>query len=327
MAFRALHAGGVAELLAAAVLCACASPSPNTGESSRGVKNEGAKVREAGAAKNDAGAPNWVASLPPVDVKCEDQDSTRLYHDRIEPLFADDRPSSCNECHLSGLDLQLFVRDTPCETMACMVSMGLIDQEDPDQSEVLSWIARASPESDLITQDIVEQEYQGFREWIYYSAKCNECDSASCALNPDGGAFCPGEAEPVQGYQPSDHDPGGCDDAALLEVFRNTVYASRGRCSPCHYTDHAFEDYLAPQWLDVAGDCESASRKTYWNVLDRGYVDVDDPASSLILLKPLSQDLGGVEHGGHDKFYSLTEDQGYLNFRYFVDRYVGCQQH
>jgi hypothetical protein len=111
----------------------------------------------------------------------------------------------------------------------------------------------------------------------------------------------------------------------LLEVFRNTVYASRGRCSPCHYTNHAFEDYLAPQWLDVVGDCESASRKTYWNVLDNGYVDVEKPEESLILAKPLPEDLGGVEHGGHDKFYSLTGDQGYLNFRYFVDRYVGCR--
>jgi hypothetical protein len=64
---------------------------------------------------------------------------------------------------------------------------------------------------------------------------------------------------------------------------------------------------------------------TYWNVLDRGYVDVEEPEESLLLLKPLAEELGGVEHGGHDKFYSVTRDQGYLNFRYFVDRYAGCR--
>jgi hypothetical protein len=172
---------------------------------------------------------------------------------------------------------------------------------------------------------VVEAEYSAFREWIHYSVECDECADTSCPGNGDAGAFCPGQAEPRVGYDPSEHDPGGCSDTALLEVFRSTVYASRGRCSPCHYNDHDFEDYEAPQWLDVTGDCDSASSRTYWNVLDHGYVNVKRPLESLLLLKPLPDEFGGVEHGGHDKFWSLDGDQGYLNFVYFLERYADCQ--
>lgn len=275
----------------------------------------------------DAGtAPSWVEALPPVSVECDDMTGTELYEQRIEPLFASDRVSSCNECHLSGLDLKVFLRDTPCETMSCMVSRGLVDPATPDDSLVLQWIARATPQSSLITERVLAEEYQAFREWIHFSAECEECASVPCPGVADAGAFCPKEPQPVTGYQPEDYDPTGCDNAALLQVFRTTVYASRGRCSPCHYNDHDFEDYQAPLWLDVTGDCEGASLRTYWNVLDNGYVDVDEPEKSKLLLKPLSEELGGVEHGGHDKFYSTTEDQGYLNFAYFVNRYSECRK-
>lgn len=299
----------------------CSTPS-QTEERDRVQTRDGAAAGDPDAGSFEAA---WRQDLPAVEIECGDGDSTRLFQERIEPLFADDRPSSCNECHLSGLDLEVFMRDTPCESMACMVSLGLVDEANPDESLVLDWIGRAAPQSSLITEEVVLEEYQGFREWIHYSTQCEECEGVECPGSADGGSFCPTEFEPVAGYQPSDHDPGGCSDEALLRVFRTTVYASRGRCSPCHFTDHEFEKYQAPQWFDVLGDCESASRNTYWNVIDRGYVDFEDPEQSLLLQKPLATDLGGIEHGGHDKFWSFTEDQGYLNFLYFVERYAECR--
>lgn len=290
------------------------------------VNPGGAKKKPAPAHETDAAAPGWVDELKAIDVECGSDDSTRLYDQRIAPLFEDDSPASCNECHLSGLDLEVFMRDTPCQSMACLVALGWVDPDAPDDSLVLDWIARGSnPSSPLITQEVVEQEYGAFREWIHYSVACEECSDVNCPGQGDAGAFCPGQAEPVLGYEPEEYDPGGCSDQALFEVFRSTVYASRGRCSPCHYNDHDLEAYEAPLWIDVLGDCDSAARRTYWNVLDHGYVDADEPLESLLMLKPLPEDLGGVDHGGHDKFWSLEDDQGYLNFAYFLERYAECR--
>lgn len=57
----------------------------------------------------------------------------------------DQPPKTCNTCHLSGVDLQMFVRETPCQTMACLDARGLVDLADPTRSVVLQWIAHADP--------------------------------------------------------------------------------------------------------------------------------------------------------------------------------------
>lgn len=298
----------------------------NPGSSGSGRGKGGHKSAASDAAVDAAAPPAWLGSQPQVKVECGEDDSTRLYQERIEPLFEDDTPASCNQCHLSGLDLQVFMRDTPCESMACLVSLGWVDPEEPDESRVLDWIARGSqPDSPLITEQVVQAEYQAFREWIHYSLACEECADATCPGSADAGTFCPTETQHESAGVAGIVDPGGCSDEVLLEVFRQTVYDSRGRCSPCHLTDHEFEKYEAPQWLDVLGDCDSASRHTYWNVLDRGYVDFEEPRNSLLLLKPLGEDLGGTEHGGGEKFWSKTDDPGYVSFSYFVDRVAECR--
>ena len=241
----------------------------------------------------------------------------------IEPLFADDRPTSCTQCHLAGLDLSLFVRDTPCETMACLVDMGLVDPADPDESLVLSWIGRAEPQSELITEDVISEEYEGFRQWITFNVACDTCSDAVCSDTPQADQFCDRGAHPGEDYDPRQLDSGGCDDETLYQLFEDTVYTSRGRCSPCHFNDQEI-DYEAPKWLDVLGTCESASRQTLRNVLAGGYIDLQEPHQSLILRKPLPEDKGGIEHGGHDKFSGEPEDLSYRDFVYFVERYAGC---
>jgi hypothetical protein len=95
-----------------------------------------------------------------------------LYQRKIAPLLATDRPKTCNQCHLSGIDLSLFVRDDMCETRACLLDLGLVDLENPDQSAVLGWIARAHPESELITQEVIDREYEAFQEFVEQIARC-----------------------------------------------------------------------------------------------------------------------------------------------------------
>src|SRR5687767_10046112 len=91
----------------------------------------------------------------PVPEACTQTSGTEIFEQRIAPLLADDQPKSCNACHLSGIDMSLFVRSTPCETMACLKDLGLVNLAAPADSKVLSWIERAEPLSPLITEDVV----------------------------------------------------------------------------------------------------------------------------------------------------------------------------
>lgn len=260
---------------------------------------------------------------PPPD--CTADAASTLYNRRIAPLLDDDRPSSCNRCHLSGIDLAQYIQTDACSTMVCMHSKGLVDFDEPSGSKVLDWISRGAPDSPGITEAIIEEEHDAMLEWIeFYSA----CGTELCEV-PDGDDAC-GEAPtykdcevPQQsgGSKPFD-DPGDCDPVTLESMFAAKVYAWRGRCGPCHYAN--VETGLeAPRWIDL-GSCDLASLESLRNVVDAGYLDADDPAKSLLLTKPLSEDLGGVEHGGHGKFHAL-DDPAYLDMLAWIERWSSCQ--
>lgn len=238
-----------------------------------------------------------------------------LFSKRIAPLLATDRPKSCNTCHLSGIDLALFVQETPCQTMACLDSRGLVDLDDPTGSKILAWISRADPESPLIDQQVIDEEYAAFLAWIELSASCGLCY--------DGDAPC---GAPIQATCPADDpdadpwvDPGDCQPLTRETLFRHKVYRWRDRCFPCHFDN---KDFDAPKWL-AAGSCELGSLTTMRNVLDQGLVDLKNPGKSLLLLKPLAESEGGVMHGGGDKFHSVDEP-AYLDFLAWIEREAAC---
>jgi hypothetical protein len=250
-------------------------------------------------------------------------DAGELYEQRIAPLLATDRPKSCNQCHLSGVDLNLFVRDDMCETRACLFELDLIDRQNPDDSLVLAWIRRAQPESDLITAQVIEEEYEGFRAFVGQMARCGD---ESCE-----GVRCP-QTRPAAECGPADHPEGdppvvppdtGCDDLSLETAFKDTVYTWRDRCFPCHFTSEKLADLDAPRWVDVDGGCVAGSLKTFHNVVENGYVNPSSPDRSFLLLKALGSDNGGVEHGGGDKFHGM-DDPSYVSFLSFLTHYAGC---
>lgn len=260
----------------------------------------------------------------PVPEACLTSSGTEIFDRRIAPLLADDQPKSCNACHLSGVDMSLFIRSTPCETMACLNDLGLVDLQAPSDSTVLSWISRAAPQSPLITPEIVQAEHQGFLEWIEHHAECGrfECRGVRCG-EPNAEPFCDLQPEPLRAGAP-ELDAGGCTELDLERLFRDSIYASRRRCFPCHF---AAEDSAAPgalRFVEQQGTCEASSLATMRNILDAGLVKVDDPTQSLLLLKPLSDENGGVPHGGHAKFYPGS-DPGYDNFLYWITRYAECE--
>jgi len=270
-----------------------------------------------------------IALMPGCDVEdspeagtCDADAGLALYTQRVAPILADDRPKSCNQCHLSGVDLSLFVRDTPCQTMACLQQQELVDFSSPEDSLVLAWISRASPDSELITEEVIQAEYDAFLEWIEFYATCSDevCESFDdpCGLSEKQPTCDSADIE--EGFD----DPGGCEDIVLEEMFRDAFYTGRGRCFPCHYTGDVKSPDNAPKWLEVEGECNAASLTTMRNVLD-SYVDLDAPANSLILLKPLSEEYGGIEHGGGDKFHD-TDEASYVALLDWIERTAECRE-
>ncbi len=273
---------------------------------------------------------------PPGDAEvgdaamCSAAEGLRLYDERIDPLFRDDQPSTCNQCHLNGIDLDQYVRATPCETYACLVEQRLVDERRPERSKILTWIERAQPKSTLITQDVIDAEYSAFFEWISFNARCEQCDAVQCPISSDAGTFCPDEShdshDSVDGglIGGGSVDGGACGQSDIDALFRSRVYSLRGRCSPCHFNLPENEQYEAPLWIEVTPDCETGSKVTLNNILSSGYVNLAEPEQSLLLLKPLPESRGGIAHGGGDKFDN-TDDPGYRSFLDFIERLVECQ--
>jgi hypothetical protein len=261
----------------------------------------------------------------PIPEACTVTTGTEIFDRRIAPLLRDDQPKSCNTCHLSGIDMSLFVRPTPCETMACLQDLGLIDVVDPRGSKVLGWIERAKPASPLITAAVVDAEYEGFLEWILHYSECGrfECAGVRCSQS-EADPFCDVEPEPFVATGVTE-DEGGCGEVALEQLFRSSVYASRGRCFPCHFSSEADAAPGALRFIEQSGTCDSSSLATMRNVVQAGLVNVNNPDQSLLLLKPLSEEGGGVPHGGHAKFFPGS-DPGYDNFRYWLTRYAECER-
>lgn len=258
-----------------------------------------------------------------IPAACRDDANTALFDRRIAPLLGDDRPKSCNACHLSGVDMALFVRDTPCETMACLGELGLVDLATPEASTVLAWIERATPTGG-ITEESIATEREAMLEWIETIAACDGqlCAPVEdpCGAPPDWTdcEFPPPVSEPM-----SLDDPGDCSDLTLELVWREKAYSWRGRCFPCHFDSHDDTFELAPPFIRT-GECNAASLLTLHEVEARGYLDPVDPMQSLLLTKPLDEALGGVEHGGGPKLHALDEPT-YVDFAYFAQRWADCQ--
>lgn len=244
------------------------------------------------------------------------------FRQRIEPLLSDDRVATCNQCHLSGVNLSAFARETPCETWACLLEQGLVDVQAPTQSKILSWISRASPDSELITDEVIEAEHDGFLEWIEANASCpGACAGVSCGKPSDGPKCDDGSAHsPDLGMGGGER---GCSDLELEQAFYDDVYAWRGRCFPCHYDTQPDADKDAPRWLSLVGNCETGSAVSLKRVLALDLIDLADPEASLLLRKPLDESGGGVEHGGGAKF--TKADDAYASFLRFIQHYAECR--
>ncbi|HUP79141.1 MAG TPA: hypothetical protein VM260_11355, partial [Pirellula sp.] len=222
--------------------------------------------------QQDSGAPSPLAQSDHKSSQITDSDSSlAIFEKRILPIFQSAKPSSCAECHLSGVDLKEYIRPTQQQTFASLVSAGLIDLEQPDDSKILTFISRRPEQPSLVADEIRQQEFEAFRTWVRAAVS----DSTLIA-DKDAQAIGPQLPEEVIRHARKDR---------VLASFIENVWNEVGRCAACHSPDQnqkqVKEHGDQVSWISLRDP-----QATLKYMLEADLIDTDEPEKSLLLMKP-----------------------------------------
>lgn len=232
--------------------------------------------------------------------------SRALFEKRISPILQSPKASSCAECHLSGVDLKDYIRPTERETFVALKSAGLIDVNRPRASKLLDFIRRAPEKSPLITQKVRDEELAAFIAWIEAAVADPALKNAKAEQTPIG----PTLPEEVIRHTRRD---------AVLRQFDELVWSEVARCAGCH-SPKQNQQQVAKHGQRVSWIVPDDAAATLQKLVDAGIIDIEKPAESLLLAKPLMK----VPHGGGQKM--LIGDRSYQQFRSFLEDYAKAVQ-
>jgi mono/diheme cytochrome c family protein len=257
-----------------------------------------------------AWSPPRPAPPAPPPAAAEDRPSPQqVFERRILPIFKSPDPSSCVQCHLSGVDLKNYILPSHEKTFVSLRDQGLIDLDRPRESKILRLIAMGDEDKGpaaLIHKKTRQAEFEAFADWIERSAADPVLRSLP-KLKPEETARPPRPVEVIR-HARTDR---------LQATFNDTVWAMRFRCMSCHVEGTPENKKLVAEhgervaWMKAAGP-----EATLAYLRTSKLLDPDNPEGSTLLLKPL----GVVKHGGGIKM--LPGDQGYKAFRAFLDDYA-----
>lgn len=253
-------------------------------------------------------ASSWCVAQEPAQANASaaeaSPDSLALFERRILPILRSPKPSSCSECHLSGVDLKDYIRPTQQQTFASLRKAGLIDVATPEKSKLLEFLRRRPEKVQLATERMRQEELSAFESWIRAAALDPALLSAADAAGPIGPTL------PVEVIRHARQD-------RVLASFVENVWNEVGRCAACHSPDRnqkqVQEHGEQVSWIRM-GDPEG----TLAGFVEAGLIDVENPEQSLLLAKPTMQ----VEHGGGQK--AVVGDRTYKQFRRFLDDYAAA---
>jgi hypothetical protein len=235
-------------------------------------------------------------------VAADEVPSQDLFQRRILPILSSDKPSSCAECHLGGVDLKDYIRSDAAATFAALRDAGMIDLQDPEQSKLLQFIARASEQPSPVSAAARAEEFAAFRDWIQAAVR----DPAMRSARSEPGPCGPDVPDEVIRHGRKDR---------VLQSFVENVWSERQRCMHCHSPEfnskraHEFAESLS--WIVPSNPAATLDK-----LLEFGQLDLDHPEASLILTKPTLQD----EHRGGRKF--SVGDRTYGQFLQFIEDYA-----
>ncbi len=249
----------------------------------------------------------------PISAECREGVANDVFDRYVAPLVSGGQPSSCNQCHLSGVSLGNFVRSTPCESMGCLLGSGEVDLAAPSSSKILERILRADPSSGLITAEVIQAEYDGMLAWIEYSSLCH---TEVCGEQANA---CGGESANTGA---TTGPLGECAEETLIAQFEKSVYSTvQGRCAGCHDPNGPRFEPTATSWLD---NTPGGAARTMYNIIGRRLIAPLVPETSLLLAKPLSEEAGGVQHTGGPKYEDKT-DATYVATLQWIEAYAKCK--
>jgi hypothetical protein len=275
-----------------------------------------------------------------------------LFDQRIMPIFRSPTPSSCVQCHLSSVDLKNYILPSQEKTFASLRDQGLIDLDHPKQWKILTLISMGEKDLDkgarLIHEKTRKAEYEAFAKWI--EASCNDPELRDLPpLSKDERARPDKPDEVIRHSRKS----------RVVDSFVRNVWSQRMRCFPCHTpheidpqnrrhqaalkTRRQLEETWGEEILERIDFFKKTPEETLAFLIERSrkprenelpLLDLDNPAKSLLVIKPLSKlppkkdngefeppsSVDPVSHGGGLKMH--PDDQSYKSIVAWIQDYA-----
>jgi len=286
------------------LLLAACQPGVSTSEPGSEIQHTAGSPVSADADLTDGGAVEQEAeqaTAAPADESDSGNEALAVFEKRILPIFQAAKPSSCSECHLSGVDLKDYIRPSQSQTFAALVGAGLINVEKPDESKILAFINRRPEQPGLMTDQVRKQEAEAFQAWIQAAVRDPELRALK-GMDPIG----PGVPDEVIRHARRDR---------VLASFIDNVWNEAGRCAACHSPDQN-QKQVKEYGEQVSWITLRDPQATLNHMLEADIINAEKPLESLLLMKPTMQ----VEHGGGQKM--VVGDRSYKQFRRFIDDYA-----
>lgn len=229
---------------------------------------------------------------------------TEVFEKRIAPIFKSPNPSSCVQCHLSGVDLKDYILPDAEKTFRSLRDQGLIDLTTPEKSKIIRLIDMGSGDkSPAVHEKNRKAEREAFLAWI-----------AACAADP--------KLKDAPKLDAKEQAKPAAPDAVirharkdqLLASFETNVWAWRFRCMNCHTEGNPQSAKLVKEHGErVAWVKKDGPAATMDYLISSKLIDPAKPEKSLLLRKPLGDDM----HGGGVKF--AVGDDAYKGFRTWIE--------
>ncbi len=246
-----------------------------------------------------------AAAARPQDAK--QATAKELFERRLLPIFKSPNPSSCVQCHLSGLDLKQYILPSSEKTFLSLRDQGLIDLEKPDESKILKLIQMGEKDkagAALIHEKARKAELEAFTEWI--KACCADPSLKDAPKLAAGDVAGPKRPAEVIRHNRKDR---------LLESFESNVWAYRFRCHHCHMPGEKDTAKLVAEHGERVAWLKRDPAEAMNYLLTSKLIDPKQPERSLLLLKPLM----AVKHVGGKKI--LEGDAAYTAIRAWIEDY------
>ena len=253
----------------------------------------------------------WIclAACLVTSVAAADDAASKVFEQRILPIFKSEQPSSCVQCHLAGVDLKNYIKPSSEATFLSLRDQGLVNLDQPEQSKILKLINMNDTDNagaNLLHAKMREAESIAFAEWL--KACCRDPKVRNLPKLAAGELAKPARPNEVIRFARTDR---------LLESFEQNVWGQRHRCMGCHSEGSDQNRKLVKEnGEQVSWTKKTAAETMTYLIRKKDLIDIDNPEQSLLLLKPLKE----VDHGGGKKF--LKGDLGYKGFRTWLEDYA-----